>query len=396
MKRLLICDDEPERLRDWHERLRAVQVVTENFELDTLEKGELKAEIEELEGRRLRGRDGEQADRRPSRIDDADLLVVDYDLAELDPAVYQTGEGIAYLARCFSSCGYIVGLNQFGENPFDLTLRGHPESYADLNIGGQQLDNPGLWTTEFSSFRPWSWPLIPRVVEALEQRTQQVEARLDETIFSFFGVSNQRLAALPRSLQQFIARSEEPEAATFRSFVYESESGLRGRETRAPLTAPEVARIAASRVATWLEQMVLPGQDILVDAPHLALRFPSLLSNQAIPEATIGSLVGENTGLNDDQIATHRFEPVEWLSRAAWWWQSLSNDEAISEVRDPWEASALEVIFAEDTSRFVPPDQAEEFFAELPSPFVRRYVEGPDDDPIRGKVAYEPAVFFAL
>jgi hypothetical protein len=396
MRRLLICDDEPARLRDWHERLSALDVVRENFDLSELEKGELTREIEELERRRLQARDGEQPEKRDSRIDEADLLIVDYDLAELDPTVYQTGEGIAYLARCFSSCGYIVGLNQFGENPFDLTLRGHPESYADLNIGGLQLDNAGLWTTQFPSLRPWSWPLIPQAVELLQRRALEIETHLEETIFGFFGVSGQRLAALPRSLQQFIARGVDPETATFRSFVFDSESGLRGRESSGPLDDASVARVAASRIATWLEQMVLPGQDILVDAAHLALRFPSLLANDGAWEATVESVAGSRSGLQDDVIAEHRFEPTDWLSRHAWWWQSLANDESVSEVREPWEATPPELVFAEDTCRFVPPDQAQEFVAELSTPFVRRYVEGPDDDPIRRDVTYEPAVFFAL
>lgn len=401
MMRLLICDDEPERLAEWQERLGAVEVVQAEFELVALEEGALRNEIAELEARRVAARRGDGRQRNASQIDEADLLVVDYDLALLDPETYQTGEGIAYLARCFSTCGFIVGLNQFGENPFDLTLRGHPESFADLNLGGEQLHNPGLWSLEFPSFRPWSWPLLPRAVESLDRRIREIDERLDDSIYEYFGLSDGRLAALPRSAEQFVARKLEPSEATFRTFVRESGSALRGRDTDVQLEDATITRIAASRLAKWLERVILPGQDALVDAPHLALRFPSLLRGDVdLPSswsATVASLGGEETGLEDATIDTYRFARADWLLRPAWWWQPVSNDEAIPEVADPWGARGLDIVFAEDTSRFVPADQAREFVADLTSPFARRFVEGPsEDDAYRRGVTYEPAVSFAI
>ena len=56
------------------------------------------------------------------------FFIIDYDLlgsqAEKSPTGSLTGEIIAYLVRCFSRCKLIIGLNQYGSNPFDLTLRG--------------------------------------------------------------------------------------------------------------------------------------------------------------------------------------------------------------------------------------------------------------------------------
>ena len=36
--------------------------------------------------------------------------------------------------------------------------------------------------------------------------------------------------------------------------------------------------VVLSPIFKWLERVVLPGQEILVDAPHLISRFPSLLT----------------------------------------------------------------------------------------------------------------------
>ena len=69
--------------------------------------------------------------------------VVYYDLADLYSEVLEssklplgapTGERVAYIARCFSACGFIIALNQYnnqGQPIFDLTLPGHVNSFAD-------------------------------------------------------------------------------------------------------------------------------------------------------------------------------------------------------------------------------------------------------------------------
>ena len=106
------------------------------------------------------------------KIDNASIFIIDYDLLSSQEEGEEkneefftgslTGEIVAYLVRCFSKCKLIIGLNQYGNNPFDLTLRGDLDSFADLNLGGDQLDNPNLWMGDWQDseqeFRPWSWP----------------------------------------------------------------------------------------------------------------------------------------------------------------------------------------------------------------------------------------------
>lgn len=394
----MICDDEPDRLAEWQERLVAMDHFNEQFDPSILGGGELREEIRELEARRLAARKQEKREHGSSQIDDATLLFLDYDLALLDSDSHETGEGLAYLARSFSKCGLIVILNQFGENTFDLTLRGHLESFADLNLGGAQIDNPGLWKDDFRGFRPWSWPLFPRAIDAFEDRIEEVIGHLDERIYDYLGLTTSAHLALPRSVERFVSAREDPGEATFRSFVTESGSALRRKDV--PMDDEAIARLAASRISKWLEQQVLPGQDVLVDAPHLCLRYTSLLAGSPSDvnswNATVRSVLGDASGVQNESIEQHHLAHSNWLSRHAWWWQPLSNDPSIPEVADPWSTEPPTLVFAEDTSRFVEPGNAREFVAGLESPYVRRFVEGPDtNDPLRTDVRYEPAVFFA-
>src|SRR5207253_3989616 len=130
-----------------------------------------------------------------------------------------TGESVAYLARCYSNCGYIIELNQFGTNWFDLTLSGSLDSYADLNIGSDQLANPGLWSDQFAGFRPWSWPIIPRAVNELKKRTAEAVRCRSDVILEALGLTQDRVGILPRSIREFLAPRSNPEVTTFEEFV---------------------------------------------------------------------------------------------------------------------------------------------------------------------------------
>ena len=110
-----------------------------------------KGAIEVLQQRQIGFRRGEidlenRSDGAVEEIDDASIFIIDYDLlgsqAEKSPTGSLTGEIIAYLVRCFSRCKLIIGLNQYGSNPFDLTLRGDLNSFADLNFRRKTTGQP--------------------------------------------------------------------------------------------------------------------------------------------------------------------------------------------------------------------------------------------------------------
>jgi len=396
-KRILICDDSLDIGGSFKNKIEQINAIKRTFGEPILAE-ELENTIGALELRRQRANDNDirdyPEDDAAQVIDNATILIIDYALYDLEAPV--TGERIAYLARCYSRCGFIVALNQYPpyvEEFFDLTLRGHLESYANLNIPSESLANPGLWLEPFSGFRPWNWPSLINSTDKLERCVAELKGHLDDTILQFFGFEGTRSLTLPRSSLEFLSR-EKPEEMTFRKFVDSAGSGngLRGRNENS-ICEEAVIRIAAARIGSWLEHDILPSQNILVDAPHLVSRFPSLLGSKTINikklNATASFSEPSKLGLNPI-IEPFRFLRKDWLSRPAWFWNELRDNENIDEVKNPWETRRLERVFCEDICKFEPKDQTREFIADLNSPYSQRYVKQ-----IQG-TNYTPMVRFSL
>ncbi|MDY7229030.1 hypothetical protein [Hyalangium rubrum] len=401
---VLICDDETTAERKWHEALERVQAVKGHFDVKGIDESKpervvrtFREEIAILERRRSEARKGKDSG-EPSIFDEASILIVDFDLIRLDQGkeeVYLTGESVAYLARCYSRCKIILALNQFGDNVFDLTLKGHPESFADLNLGGSQVHEPGLWGEHTKRFCPWAWPSLPKALADFDQRIQDIKNNMDRPILEFLEFPASVVSSIPNSILAFIAGgTKKPQEVTFEDFLEPMGNGLKRKDAPWPQAGAK-ERIAVARISKWLERMVLPGQDILVDAPHLVLRYPSLLKKKAtILESwnatTFLAAPLDRLGIHHEKISRFAFKKAHWLSRPAWFWRELSECQDIEEVARPWSSKAPDVVFCEDTSRFVRHDKAKEFAADLPSPFVRRYVEEV------ARVTYKPAVRFSM
>lgn len=408
-KKILICDDEEHIREEWKRSLDGIPSIRSTFEVETISDVKFSSTLIDLEKRRRMAR--EKSSSNPGShwgenpFDEAAILIIDFDLFGFKKEDYITGEEVAYLARCYSRCGLILALNQFGTNNFDLTLKGNPSSFADLNLGSEHLASTGLWSEPWDGFRPWSWPLLPQALNAFEKRVDDLlKGNLDQAILTYLEFPNEISEILPRSTKEFLVCGDMPESATFREFVKDSGNGLRRKDEL--LDDESVARIAASRVAKWLERMVLSGQDILVDAPHLVSRFPSLLTGNINKRDTWNITASFNglssLGIKYRLIGDFRFEKQNWLSRPAWFWGRLSNYDRISEVADPWSSERPDLVFCEDLSKFLPQEATLEFVADLPSPFVRRFVANSDSKEVRKfakdlkPVKYVPAVRFSL
>jgi hypothetical protein len=388
-EKILIYDDEVQLLATYSSRLQALSFLKKRFEVEPITPNDFEKEMKALEGRRRAFRKKE--DSWPeSLLDEASMLIVDYDLLEsFNPFV--TGEGVSYLSRCFSKCGLIIGMNQYNRRgqptSFDLTLKGHPESFADLNICSEQLDNPGLWSEKRTVFRPWHWPQLPDFLGFFQKRVKDVEDHLKEPICKTLGIENIE-AVFPSSISAFLGR--HPAKTTFKEFVESSGKGLQTKDENK--NEELVARIAAARISKWLERLVLPGQDILVDAPHLASRYPSLLVGDPSKTETWNRTTGlvglDRLSLDHTNIKEYGFKKDYWLSRPTWFWQKLSENQSIKEVSEPWERKKTKFVFCEDTSSFHKQKECTEFYAELASPFRRRFVRR-----VNG-INYEPAVQF--
>jgi len=392
---ILICDDEPEHGRRYREQLVRIQAVVKAFgtaNVKCLPLEETLGALKGLQDRRARQRDPDAApvDLGPSPFDSAAVLVVDYDLFTPPSSAIVSGEDVAYLARCFSQCGYIIGVNQFGDAQFDLRLEAHLDSFADLNIGGSHLGKRGLWEQPWTGFRPWHWPLVPLQVLALERRVRNVYANLGHRILEYLGLTGDPVPPLPRGVTQFLAGAQDSQVTTFRSFVTDSGNGLRGKDKQQDDRV--LARVAAARVAKWLERVVLGGQEILVDAPHLISRFPSLAQKREIKAWNRACSFSPSKDLNLKQplIEEFRFKQKNWLSREAWFWELIRQCEDIEEVRNPWDAERPSWVFCEDASRFHPRAKCRGFIAEVPSQFVQRFVRK------HARTDYVPQVRFSL
>lgn len=392
---IVIYDDEKRSGEQYLETLKESKYINKYFEeIKSIESREFLQELNLLKRRQLDLRDGESWTDESSLFDEISVFIIDYDLVKAsDGGSFLTGENVSYYVRCFSKCRIIIGLNQFGTNNFDLSLKGNPESYADLNIGSEQLDNPGLWGGMTDGFRPWYWPDIPGHLSNLFNKTKDLEGNLDERIFDFFALPEEIIGILPRSVSEFIG--EEPTKTTFREFLTESGNGLSRKDNNIDKMDEDIqALVTASRISKWLEQLVLPGQNILIDAPHLVQRYPSLLagdhSNTETWNKTTTFEEPDKMGIDHEKIEDYQFKKNHWLSRPAWFLNGLINCQDIREVADPWTREPIEFVFCEDSSSFHRKEECLEFLAELESPYIRRHVR------IFNGIDYTPRVRFSM
>ncbi|TET06750.1 MAG: hypothetical protein E3J86_14600 [Candidatus Thorarchaeota archaeon] len=199
---------------------------------------------------------------------------------------------------------------------------------------------------------------------------------------------------LPKSITSFIGRN--PNESTFMSFVLESGQGLHPRDRRRSKNFDEndrivLARVGVARISKWLQCFMLPGQNILIDAPHLVSRFPSLLlsekKNLSALNGTAQLDSSADLGIEQEKIADYEFQKPDWLSRRTWFWNQISNLDTIKEVKTPWKVKPFKYGFCEDTSRFYSLSKCKEFAAQVESPYITRYVRMKYDT-----VEYEPRV----
>jgi hypothetical protein len=385
-REVLVCDDDQRRATQWKTKLEEKAGLPPTFGVRSLNNEELNAAVRELSERRAALRSGSDSTAPGDALfDSASVLVIDYDLFELDPDGVLTGETVAYLARCYSTCGAIVGVNQFGENAFDLRLTGHPKSFADVNIGGAQVANPGLWTalwedfTGWTGFRPWLWPSVPKLVRDFEKRVKDVDGTgLGIDVYTLLGLGEDVVSLLPSATREYWLGSGSSERPTLADIVQSSGVGLKRGD--APWE-PALARIAAARLSSWLEQLVLPAQDILIDAPHLVSRFPSLADSPDSPDSLNLTTTLDSAGpggFRSRDVASARYEATHWVSRPVWFWPQCARSAQIDEVRDPFaERKRLAGVFCEDVSRFIVRGEAVEYAATPGATFSRRFVLGP-------------------
>lgn len=371
-RRILVYDDVERWATNYTNQLTSERVINSKFDVEQITNGQLQDQLRILEERQAASRRTRHDVPGRSRFDEVDVFIVDIDLVE-SANPFLTGDRLAYLVRCFSECGVIIGLSQYQKVDFDLTLKGQAGSFTDLMIKNTQLTNRGLWGNSWSAFRPWAWPVVPNLLEAFERRVRTIQEKPTAPVMETIGLKP-AVSSLPNSAIDFLG--SDPETITFEGFVLHSQYGIRDPDR--PFNVEFLARIAAARISKCIEYLILPGQGVVVDAPHLVSRFPSLLTGSKTARSswnmTTKFVPPNRLGLRSSKINRFRLKAEEWYSRPVWLSGLLSDFQGIDEVKSPWKSIEPSFLFCEDASAFYPRKDCFEFAASVESPNVRRYI----------------------
>lgn len=383
--RVRVCDDVKSIADEW---VAAIQNVTEGFDVARMENA--KEEVSNLLRRKLAAEKGENPMAIPCGFDEIDVLAVDYDLLHLDDdGGRTTGEGVARLARTFSSCGVIVVMNQFKGAQFDLGMRGHLDSYADLNIDATLIGSAALWRDVVPAdgqFDPTTWTPLPTLFAATRSLGAALkEAGFDAEIMAVIGLPEVALAELSDTAFGFVAveaeTADQLAKVSVRDFLRRALNDHVSLETLEEYAANVLFDFAAFRIAKWLDRAVLRPMDVLVDCAHLVDRLPFLMAADKIdvtdPTNWVAAAVDPMNLLRWDILEKYcNKDASAALGRTVIDWFRLSGDDEIDKLQDEYlAADSVRYFLAEDTSRFVKKDALTRFRADFHNFGDRRAIE---------------------
>lgn len=370
----IVVDDDENVSAKWKSQLASLlagrlSVTVETFSLDSLNE-----EVQILEDRRANARSGSATSGKinASRIDKCSVLIVDFDL--LDAWHRQersrseiTGETVAYLARCFSGCGYIVAVNRrHRSRVFDLTLKGIPESFADMDIPEESIASSALWfpSRDAPHFRPWYWPSIPTAIDAYEDCVRAIEEAPNDPVMLKMGLQKGDIEVLRMEVLEFIlgvgGQTRGLDDALSLAPAEVARRAIRSVQPKDVLMNEYSSRIAAARLRKWLHWRVLPGQDPISDLPHVVSRIQGLAAEYAADVLNITTDPDPTTALGAFSGATMDLQPF-LLPEACrkWWpnpvvnWRKLLDDPRTVDIQMKQD-SYEDLVFCEDISAFLP------------------------------------------
>lgn len=387
--RILICDDDAERVEEWAVSLRDR---LPDAEIEPFKPVLFAAAVRDLKARMVRAKAGESIDMDEAAIfDSADILVVDSDLTPDkdstpgdDPddlvGTYLAGKlgaDVADMARAYTRVGAIVVVNQGPKTrTFDLTMTKLAHGVADAYVTDDDIDNAGLWDAKATSgYRPWSWPSLQVLPGLIDEAA--AEHRLDSQVLHALGLNN------PGIIGAFLARQVEAlelsgdtdlAELTFRRIATSSRFGL-GLRPKEQTSDALLTRVAVSAVRHWLDRVVLPAQNVIIDLPHLLQQHPWLCAKRT-------DLASWNCREAWCPPASPAVAPEAYnkaasslLGRNVW------NVPALPARRSNQRAMPTDPVFCEDTSTFTDYGQAVDFLSDLEGAHAQRFVaKVPDVD----------------
>jgi hypothetical protein len=397
--RVVVCDDDDVRAADWADRINDLgntQLTAEHLPSERF--GSVVAALKDRKAHaKLHGTlpDGDDA---AADFDSADVLVLDSDLtpdagssqgADPGPMVQQhlvgeLGGEVAHLARCYSTAGALMVVNQkWKRRSFDLTLLTFANDVAEVYVSEMDLDNEHLWmppSGETDHFRPWSWPVLTQVPSDIAALVDSVS--LDRPVLSALGLDGELATNAFTDRQLDALEIDDWQGMTFADVARDSAMGLRLKETVDP---GQELRVAVCAVRRWLDRHVLPSHNVLIDAPHLLQRRPWTVDDRsdlaAWNDPASWLLDVDGTAPTPDPAPdAYLPEASRWLGRHVWLWPMTTQVAR----RPEWRILPTDPVFCEDTSAFVPADEAADFLSDLQGPSGQRFVR------TLGDVDYHP------
>lgn len=382
--RVKVCDDDEGIAEGWVAEIQ--NVVPQGFDVSRM--ANAKEEVSQLLKRKLEVKEGKNPLEQAAEFDDLDVLVVDYDLVHLDDdGSRTTGEGIAKLARSYSKCGAIVVMNQFKGPQFDLGMRGHLNSHADVNVDAGLIGCRALWDDVPASgeFNPTTWTPLRSLLSAARELAENLAADgLDAPVVPRLGLDEVAAAELSDTAYGFLSSkaqtAQDLESITVREFLNQ------------PLDAENVDclsehgklllfNFAAFRLVKWLDRAVLRPMDVLIDCDHLIDRLPFLINENEVdvsdPTKWAEAAANPMTLLHWDVLEDFYNQAASAaLGRTVFNWYRVANDETIDKMQDKYlEDQPARFYLAEDTSRFVKKDALTRYRADFHNFGDRRAVE---------------------
>lgn len=380
--RIVVCDDDADRVHDWAGR---VGDCAKKATVVPLEPVEFAAAVRDLKVRMTNAKSGAASHSDGAEtLDTADVLILDSDLTpdrdsktgdDPDDLVAthlasQVGREVAHLARAYSTAGAIVVVNQGAKTrTFDLTLNRFHNGTADVYVTDDELDNVGLWDpTGHSGYRPWAWPDLLRLPAAIREAAEG--SGLTDRVMSTLGLDGSWVAdsLLTRQIESIdLNDAADAETITFRDIVQTSSFGLGLRPKE--LTSPaQQVRVAVCGTRHWLERMVLPSQNILVDLPHLLQRQPWLVTDRE-------DLTAWNRLVADSWTVSPIVAPDAYNEKAsAFLGRSVWNVGALPARLAGQQVLPTDPVFCEDTSQFCPLAGAVDFLSDVEGSQARRFI----------------------
>lgn len=406
--KIVIVDDQPERSRGWSDNIQAI--VGEQASVLALKLDEVQQEVKAVFTRRKEFRDGAVKDEPSptvSLFDEVDILILDFDLRYMDISAddWTTGAEVAIAARAFTKVKTIVLVNGLGDNRFDLAMNKANNSKADIDIGGAQIDNPGLWLSTASvQYRPWSWPSILDWSMSYEKAVNWVEVHLEKPVLESLGF-NLGGDATDQSItkEDWLELGIDPTSGTFRDLVKINSYLPPQDQAAVGTTTHQAARVATAIIRSWIDKVIVPSQETLIDAPHLVYLKPWLLKDPSKEENwnLAASLTNPFIALQDG-VKKYLY-PISFLaSKPVFYRRKIESDENLFEPVGFDYSNYPDLVFCEDLSKFIDFNMSRPYPSGLRGSDNQRYVSDPTKLPkIQGShtvidVNYEPAALFAL